>query len=118
MLDVLWSHVARRATSYLWLLVAISAFGRWFVLSINVSDSLPGTLFLVEKGILPAKGELVAFRYAGGGPYERDALFLKRLIGVQGSVVTAMDVLGRLGFKAINIATINEPAATAPVRTK
>jgi biopolymer transport protein ExbD len=26
------------------------------------------------------------------------------------SVVTAMDVLGRLGFRAISIATVNEPA--------
>jgi biopolymer transport protein ExbD len=31
------------------------------------------------------------------------------------SVVTAMDVVGRLGFRAINIATVNEPAA-APAR--
>jgi len=28
------------------------------------------------------------------------------------SVVTAMDVVGRLGFRAINIATLNEPAKT------
>jgi biopolymer transport protein ExbD len=27
------------------------------------------------------------------------------------SVVTAMDVVGRLGFRAINIATVNEPSA-------
>jgi biopolymer transport protein ExbD len=31
------------------------------------------------------------------------------------SVVTAMDVVGRLGFRAINIATVNE-AAAAPAR--
>lgn len=29
------------------------------------------------------------------------------------SVVTAMDVVGRLGFKAINIATVNQPAGAA-----
>jgi biopolymer transport protein ExbD len=29
------------------------------------------------------------------------------------SVVTAMDVVGRLGFRAINIATVNEPSAPA-----
>ncbi len=29
------------------------------------------------------------------------------------AVVTAMDVVGRLGFRAINIATVNEPAAPA-----
>lgn len=31
------------------------------------------------------------------------------------SVVTAMDVVGRLGFRAINIATVNDPTA-APAR--
>ena len=30
------------------------------------------------------------------------------------SVVTAMDVVGRLGFRAINIATVNEPTAANP----
>lgn len=29
------------------------------------------------------------------------------------SVITAMDVVGRLGFRAINIATVNEPAAAS-----
>lgn len=29
------------------------------------------------------------------------------------SVVTAMDVVGRLGFRAINIATVNEPSVPA-----
>ncbi|MFL6617822.1 MAG: ExbD/TolR family protein [Povalibacter sp.] len=29
------------------------------------------------------------------------------------SVVTAMDVVGRLGFRAINMATVNEPTAAA-----
>lgn len=32
------------------------------------------------------------------------------------SVVTAMDVVGRLGFRAINIATLNEPASAAAPR--
>lgn len=30
------------------------------------------------------------------------------------SVVTAMDVVGRLGFRAINIATVNEPSSASP----
>lgn len=95
MLEAIYSHVSRRAPVYLWLLVAFVAFGRNFALSINVSDSLPGTVFLVAKGILPAgKGELAAFRYGGGGPYERDALFLKRVLGIPGSVVVAKDVGG------------------------
>jgi len=94
MLDAIYSHVARRAAIYLWLLVAFAAFGRWFALTINVSDSLPGMVFLVQKGSKPDQGDLVAFRYAGGGPYERGALFLKQMRGVPGSLVVGKEVGG------------------------
>jgi conjugal transfer pilin signal peptidase TrbI len=92
MLDALHAHVARRAPVYLWMLVGIAAFGRWFALTLNVSDSLPGTVFLVQKGTKPDNGQLAAFRYAGGGPYERGALFLKQMLGVPGSLVIGMDI--------------------------
>lgn len=91
MLDSIYFHLARRATIYLWVAVAVIAFSRFFILTINVSDSLPGTLFLVHKGTKPQKGDLAAFRYNGGGPYERGVLFLKRTLGVPGSVVVARD---------------------------
>ena len=94
MLDTVYAHLARRAALYLWLLVAVTAFGRYFTIALNVSDSLPGTLFVVQKGASPHQGDLAAFRYAGGAIYERDTLFLKRLIGVPGSVVTARDAGG------------------------
>ena len=92
MLDALHAHVVRRAPVYLWMLVGIAAFGRWFTLTLNVSDSLPGTVFLVQKGAKPEKGQLAAFRYAGGGPYEHGVLFLKQMLGVPGSLVIGMDV--------------------------
>ena len=92
MLDSLYLHLVRRGTIYLWVFVAIVAFGRYFTLTINVSDSLPGTIFLVQKGATPRKGDLAAFRYGGGGPYERGALFLKQILGVSGSEVVAHDV--------------------------
>jgi Type IV secretory pathway, protease TraF len=94
MLDRLYYHFARNAPFYLWLLVALAAFGRHFIISINVSDSLPGTVFLVQKGANPTKGDLAAFRYAGGGPYQRGVLFLKRMVGMPGSTVNANDAGG------------------------
>jgi len=94
MLDTIHLHLSRRLPAYLWLLVVIVAFGRYFTISINVSDSLPGTIFLVQKSVKPEKGDLAAFRYAGGGPYERDTLFLKRMAGIPGSTVTARDAGG------------------------
>lgn len=91
MLDRIYHHISRKAPIYLWLLAAMAAFGHYFTVSINVSDSLPGTVFLVQKGAKPGKGDLAAFRYNGGGPYERGSLFLKRVLGIPGSVVTATD---------------------------
>jgi conjugal transfer pilin signal peptidase TrbI len=88
MLDTIYSHLGRRAAVYLWLLVALVAFGRHFILTLNVSDSLPGTIFLVEKGSPADLGELVAFRHGGGGPFGRGALFLKRVAGMPNSIVT------------------------------
>lgn len=94
MLDAIFSHFSRRTPAYLWLLVAMVAFSRHFTLSINVSDSLPGVLFLVQKASKPGKGDLAAFRYAGGGPYASDSLFMKRIVGIQGSLVEARDAGG------------------------
>jgi conjugal transfer pilin signal peptidase TrbI len=91
MLDTLHSHLDRRAAVYLWFLVALIAFGRYFTLALNVSDSLPGTVFLVKKGHVAGQGDLVAFRYGGGGPYERGSLFLKRVAGMPDSIVTRRD---------------------------
>ena len=91
MLDIVYSHLGRRAVVYLWLLVALVAFGRHFTLALNVSDSLPGTLFLVKKGHPAGQGELVAFRHGGGGPFTRGALFLKRVAGMPHSIVNHRD---------------------------
>lgn len=91
MLETIYRHLSRRAPIYLWLLVAVTAFGRYFTVTINISNSLPGTLFIVQKGDMPRQGDLAAFLYAGGAVYPRNTLFLKRLTGVPGSVVAAKD---------------------------
>ncbi|MDO9227344.1 MAG: S26 family signal peptidase [Pseudomonadota bacterium] len=91
MLETLYKHLSRRAAAYLWLLVAILAFARYFTITVNVSNSLPGTVFLVQKGAKPQKGGLAAFRYAGGGPYHQGVLFLKRIAGASGDIVAVRD---------------------------
>jgi conjugal transfer pilin signal peptidase TrbI len=92
MIDYIYLHLLRRGMVYLMSFVAFVTFGRYFTLTINVSDSLPGTLFLVQKEAKPRKGDLAAFRYGGGGPYEMGALFLKQTLGVSGSEVLARDI--------------------------
>lgn len=102
MIEATYEHLRRYAPLYLWVIAAVIAFGRYFTISINISDSLPGTLYLVHKGEWkPKKGDLVAFRYGGGGPYQRGALFLKRMTGLPGSEITTRD-LGK-GYRAFYV---------------
>jgi conjugal transfer pilin signal peptidase TrbI len=91
MLNDLYAHLSRQAHWYLWLLVAVAIFGRFYAITLNLSDSLPGTVFLIQKGVHPEQGDLVAFHYNGGRPYERGTLFLKHLVGLPGAVVHSTD---------------------------
>jgi len=95
--DRVYVHLSRWAPLYAWLLVALIILGRNFYLSINVSHSIPGTVFVVHKGAMPQLGDLAAFRHAGGGGYMAGALFLKRIAGGPGSTVIAKDAGG--GFR-------------------
>ena len=74
----------------LWIAAAYLAFGRAYLVAFNLTESLPGTLFLIQKGTLPNRGDLVAFRWQANWPYPQGSLFVKRLIGVPGSVVNAI----------------------------
>lgn len=62
-----------------------------YLLTINLTDSLPGTFFLIDKGAFPHEGELLAFRWANDWPYPKGSIFVKRLSGLPGTMVTARD---------------------------
>jgi len=72
------------------LVVASAAF--WFqaryTLGVNVSPSLAYRVFLIHKGEPPARGDFVAFRWTGGGPYPAGTTFIKMLAGVPGDEVS------------------------------
>lgn len=73
------------------IVAAILLFPLGFAIGINASPSLPERVFLIRKGTLPAAGEFVAFRWAGGGPYRAGVTFVKILAGVPGDTVTRTD---------------------------
>ncbi|MEF8714908.1 MAG: signal peptidase I [Accumulibacter sp.] len=75
----------------LWIVAAHLSFGRAYLVAFNLTASLPGTLFLIQKGTLPNRGDLVAFRWLAHWPYPQGSLFVKRLIGMPGSIVSARD---------------------------
>jgi conjugal transfer pilin signal peptidase TrbI len=82
------THLRRWGLAY----AAIVAGGAWlhthYALGLNATHSLPGTLYLIERGVLPQRGEHVAFRWAGGGPYPVGVTFIKVLAGQPGDTVT------------------------------
>jgi conjugal transfer pilin signal peptidase TrbI len=121
--DHVYAHLSKWAPLYAWLLVALIVLGRNFYLSINVSHSIPGTVFVVHKGAMPQLGDMAAFRHAGGGGYMVGALFLKRVAGVSGSKVTAKDagagfrdyfVDGRFVGRAKPVSRSGEPLKPGP----
>ena len=92
MLNRIYRNLSRHAPTYLWLLTLWVLLGRYIVLSINVSDSLPGRVFLIQKGVKPDLDDFAAFHYQGGGPYPSGARFLKLVKGVAGATVNAVQV--------------------------
>jgi biopolymer transport protein ExbD len=86
---------------------------------LEVTVTQEGTYRVNGKALINASPQTLSAAIANVAGERRDLAVTIRADArtTHQSVVTAMDVLGRLGFKAINIATINEPAA-APARTQ
>lgn len=89
MLFRLHDWVGRWFPVILWVMAAQLIFGRSYLFALNLTESLPGTIFLVEKDVMPRRFELIAFRWEPNWPYPHGTIFVKKLIGVPGSIVTA-----------------------------
>ncbi len=90
-LDVLHEHLCRQYKAYTLLLLAYLAFSLRYEFAINTSVSLPGTLYLIEKGDLPKRGEYVAFSYQSDFLYPQGTRFLKHVMGTAGDSVQSRD---------------------------
>ena len=105
----------------LWIVAAHLAFGRAYLVAFNLTESLPGTLFLIQKSTLPNRGDLVAFRWQASRPYPQGSLFVKCLVGVPGSIVSASGrdffVDGQPAGRAKERARTGESLEIGPVGT-
>lgn len=90
-LDALHEHFCRQYKMYIFVLLTYWAFGSRFEFAINVSDSLPGNIFIIQKGTLPAKGDYVAFVYQNDFLFPRGMHLLKRVAGIAGDTVNSRD---------------------------
>jgi len=60
-------------------------FASRYKIGINLDHSLTCRLFIVEKGVMPVKGECIAFRCKDLRPYFQEGImFIKRLVGIPG----------------------------------
>ena len=85
------AHLRRWGLAYPATLAGALWFHSHYALGLNATHSLPGTLYLIERGAPPQRGEHVAFRWAGGGPYPAGVTFIKVLAGQPGDTVTRED---------------------------
>ena len=85
------SHLKRWAFVYLLAVPATAWFNAHYTVALNVTESLPVRFFLVHRGEAPKRGDYIAFRWPGGGPYRVGATFIKVIAGVPGDIVSQMD---------------------------
>jgi len=90
-LDRLTRHLRLWGVPYLLAAMLAVWFNAHYTLGLNATDSLPQRLFLIERGVQPHRGDYVAFRWQGGGPYPAGTTFVKIVAGVPGDVVTRVD---------------------------
>jgi conjugal transfer pilin signal peptidase TrbI len=81
-------HLKRWALLYVGLVAIAFWFHAHYRFGLNASPSLPHRLFLIHKGEMPGRGDFVAFRWGGGGPYPAGVTFIKVLAGIPGDEVT------------------------------
>ena len=81
------THLRRWGLAYAAALAGALWFHNHYALGLNATHSLPGTLYLIERGAPPQHGEYVAFRWASGGPYPAGVTFIKVLAGQPGDTV-------------------------------
>ncbi len=85
------NHLRNWGIAYLLLIVAAVIFQAHYGFGLNASPSLPYRLFLIHKGEMPQRGEYIAFRWHGGGPYPVRVTFVKIVAGISGDTVTRAD---------------------------
>ena len=88
-----------------------------YKLGLNLDKSLECRLYLVKKGVIPLKGEFIAFRCKDLRPYFPEGfLFVKRVIGEPGDgIATGSDgkdfyINGRFAARARETDSLGRPA--------
>lgn len=72
--------------------IALVLFTGRYQLALNMTESLPGTVFLIDKKDREvSRGRYVAFTWQGAAPIPDGITVIKRVAGVEGDQVTVID---------------------------
>ena len=114
----------RRLAAWAAVYLAVGLGGHWtsthYMLVTNESSSLPDFGYVVRLGTLPHKGDYVAFRLMND-PFYGSVTVVKKVGGVGGDVVTALDrayfVDGRMIGNAKPVSMTGVPLKAGPLGT-
>ena len=72
--------------------LALMLFTSRYQLAINVTDSLPGSIFLIDKkDKVVSRGRYVAFAWKGAAPVPDGVTVIKRVTGIEEDQVTVIN---------------------------
>lgn len=85
-------HLRKHWIKWAMMMALAIAFQQNYMLGLNLSPSLPQTMFLIQKGVPVQKGDYAAFNWHGqGGFYVNQPYFTKIVKGIAGDVITVKD---------------------------
>jgi len=79
-------------------------------IALEITITANGTYFVDGRELINSRPETIrnALRRVSGGDFDRPVTISADANATHQSVVTAMDVVSRMGFRDFNIATVNE----------
>ena len=96
--------------------VVLLAFG--VQLAFNLTQSLPGHVYLIQPGVMPEKGEVVSFQAPDTARFFVDFNFLKEVRGIEGDLIEHQDgyvfINGTLQGEILSSTVTGEALAPGP----
>ena len=84
-------HARTQWPGYLLALCLLMVLQQHYTVGLGASSSLPYHFFLIQKNAPALKGDLVAYRWHGGGPLATGATIVKFIGGSAGDVISVRD---------------------------
>ncbi len=106
----IFASLAMTATAY--------AVSPWYVLMVNRSNSLPGTLFLLDRTMAPGCGDTTVFDMPSSARFYPGSRMIKKILGCAGDVISVSDRMVFINQREVAVAmerTTNQKYELHPI---